>query len=323
MAYELYSEQVKRSKQEADPYQYDNIPEGLRNQIFHILGDVIGIRKQGEWGWGWTEEWAIFWGECCRRKGMPRYEDNDHRAKNFCQNYLNEKKVLDVLDIIGIAIQFATNRNASIHRSNEVHSVYAKAIEELNLYFREACVGYKVANNQIIRIDSEHLHSEVVVPALDFLRGDGFKSANKEFLSALEKYRSGDYRHCITDASSAFESVMKVICKRRGRKYGNGTASKLVEALSNERIIPGYSQKHFQEFEQLLSTLKSGLPVFRDNEGSVHGRGGKPIKAHAYMAGYAIHLAATNILFLVQAYESSSDETSDNNTSTLVDEIPS
>ena len=323
MTYDIYSERLKQNKQELYPYRYDEISEKLRNQIFYVLKDVM--QDTSPYGIG---EWEKFWNEFCQERGLSWYQGNDHACRSAFHDYLvkEQNKVEEVLVAIDIAFQFVANQPIPEYKrqfAEDACKAYKKAVNDLNTYFRRESVGYQLVENRMMRIGSDHLHSEVVMPTLNFLRSSGFESANREFLSALEKYRSGDYRHCITDANSAFESVMKVICKRRGGKCGKGTASKLVEALSNEKIVPGYLQKHFQEFEQLLSTLKSGLPVFRDNEGSVHGRGEKSIKAYAYMAGYAIHLAAANILFLVQAYESSSDETSDNNTSTLIDEMPS
>ena len=55
-------------------------------------------------------------------------------------------------------------------------------------------------------------------------------------------------------------------------------------------------------FDQLAATLKSGLPRVRAEEGA-HGQGSVPRETPVYVAGYALNLAAANILFLAQAHK--------------------
>ena len=50
------------------------------------------------------------------------------------------------------------------------------------------------------------------------------------------------------------------------------------------------------------STLEAGLPTVRKKLGG-QGQGKEPRKVPDYFAGYALHLAATNIVFLVEAHE--------------------
>ncbi|MFW2454327.1 AbiJ-NTD4 domain-containing protein, partial [Aliarcobacter butzleri] len=66
-----------------------------------------------------------------------------------------------------------------------------KAINELNYRFKEHGVGFQFVENEIIRIDSELLHSEAVKPALKLLNEKNYKGAQEEFLSAYEHYRHG------------------------------------------------------------------------------------------------------------------------------------
>lgn len=306
MPYNIFSEREK-AKQEADTYRYDEIPEGLRNQIFYVLSDLVRSmvnRQMGEEEWFWYG----FWEDYSREKGLSPYykKDRGHKVIFYERLMQEQNAAKDILDMIDIAFQFVANRlrlatiqlqrlhprfsNYDLERAQEAHQ---RAADILNTYFQRASVGYRIKGNQMIRIDSEHLHSEVIVPVLDFLRGDEFESANKEFLSALEKYRTGDYEHCITDANSAFESVMKVICNRRGLN-SKGAADELVKTLSKEGFVPNYLQSYF--------TL--GLPPLRHKQGSAHGKGDRITKVPAYMAGYALHLAATNILFFMQRDES-------------------
>ena len=289
MPYDIFSE---RTKQETDPYRYDEIPEGLRNQIFYILKnamqDMISQSK--------IRDWVKLWNDCCQEKGLPPpHESNYYKCRElFYEHFTQIEKVQDVLDMVDIAFQFM--RNTYFYNSQN-RQTYHKAIDNLNIYFQRASVGYQLVDNRIIRVDSEYPHREVVVPALSLLQSSEFQSANKEFLSAHEHYRNGEYRDCITNANAAFESVMKVICDQRKWEYKIGTAGELVAILFKKDLIPDYLRKHFQ---QLLDTLGSGLPPLRNNQGSAHGKGKKTTEVPAHMAGYALHLAASNILFLIQ-----------------------
>jgi hypothetical protein len=67
--------------------------------------------------------------------------------------------------------------------------------------------------------------------------------------------------------------------------------------LKSNRLFPDYLDT---SFDQLLATLASGLPQVRNNAGG-HGQGAMPRPIPAYVAAYALHLAATNIVFLVDA----------------------
>jgi hypothetical protein len=62
-------------------------------------------------------------------------------------------------------------------------------------------------------------------------------------------------------------------------------------------LLPDYLG---QSFDQLIATLQSGLPKVR-NEVAGHGQGATPRETPGYVAGYALHLAAVNIVLLVEA----------------------
>ena len=89
----------------------------------------------------------------------------------------------------------------------------------MNVRFRENAVGYQYENCQIIRVDSQVLHADVVKPALTLLSGKGFQGPNDEFMSAHEHFRHGRIEEAITDACKAFESTMKAICAARKWTY--------------------------------------------------------------------------------------------------------
>ncbi len=173
-----------------------------------------------------------------------------------------------------------------------------EAVDELNYRFREHGVGYQYESGKIIRVDSQYLHTETVQPALMILSDPRYEGANAEFLSAHEHYRAKKYKECLNDCLKAFESCLKAICDKRGWAYGGrDTANRLVEIVFKNKLIPDFMQSHFSA---LRNTLEAGVPTLRNKRGG-HGQGTRIVPVPEYIAAYALHLTASNILFLAQA----------------------
>ena len=150
-------------------------------------------------------------------------------------------------------------------------------------------------------MDSEFIHSEVVKPAMSFLFDPIYKGANEEFLKAHEHYRKGRSKECLNECLKAFESCLKTICKKRGWPYDDkkATAKDLIQIVFDNGLIPSFMQSHFSA---LKSTLESGLPTVRNRQ-SGHGQGSTQVIVPEYIAAYALHLTASNILLLANADE--------------------
>ena len=175
---------------------------------------------------------------------------------------------------------------------------YKKAIDELNHRFRQHDVGYQYESGQIIRVDSQLVHSEVIKPALNILSDLMYEGANDEFLSALEHYRKERYKECLNDCLKTFESCIKAICKNRRWNYKKtDTAKRLIGIMFDEELIPTFMQSHFTA---LRKTLEDGVPTLRNNL-SGHGQGSTIIPVPEYIVTYALHLTASSILFLAKA----------------------
>ena len=175
-----------------------------------------------------------------------------------------------------------------------------EAIDELNHRFLEHGVGFRYESGQIIRIDSQFVHSEVVRPALSMLSTPMYEGANEEFLNAHNHYRAKRYKECLNDCLKAFESCIKAICKKRKWSYnGKDTASRLIDIVFSKELIPSFMQSHFST---LKNTLTDGIPTVR-NRLSGHGQGPEEVAVPEYIAAYALHLTASNILLLARADE--------------------
>ena len=110
-------------------------------------------------------------------------------------------------------------------------------------------------------------------------------------------------------AENAFESTMKTICDRRSWDYSSKPATVkkshrcVIDVLWKHKLIPSEMQSHFTA---LRSTLECGLPTVRNQAGQGgHGQGADVVEVPDYLAAYCLHLAASNIVFLIEAHNHS------------------
>ena len=291
-----------------DVFIYDRLPEKLLNQIVHIWWDAIGpyydhqglgtSKPHNSYGWDHIHKTVA------REHGVSRLAQANNSYQR-CVTYLLKSPSLDAaLDLIDASfcyIDQATRNFDFARRMNAGITLTADAaIEELNERFRRAGVGYRFEAGMLMRLDSELLHAEVVRPALAYLHHKGFEGPRAEFLKAHAHYRAGETKAAITEANNAFESALKAICEQRNWSYPERSpASVLLKVVRDNGLLPNYLD---QSFDQLAATLKSGLPKVRGEEGG-HGQGPEPRATPEYVAAYALHLAAAQILFLIEAHQ--------------------
>ena len=77
------------------------------------------------------------------------------------------------------------------------------------------------------------------------------------------------------------------------------SAGPYLQILRQNQFYPIYTEEHFAA---LCNTLEKGLPNVRNHNGA-HGVGSDVSDASATLADYALHLAATDIVFLVNLFE--------------------
>lgn len=294
--YETYSKRLKKRERagEADVYQYDDLPEPLRTQIVHIWVAAIGPHP---------DMWKFIHDTLAREMGVFHLW-GDGRATDFgaCKQFLLGAPTLQALDIIELSFYVVRDIREATESSywSSLKQSPEDAIDELNHRFREHGVGYQFVEGHIVRVDSQYVHAEVVKPAISLLNTAGFEGASDEFLKAHEHYRKGRLGEAMSDALKAFESIMKAICERNGWGYRESdTAKPLINTILDNGLVPKYMETHLAG---LRNTLEAGLPTVR-NKNSGHGQGLLARKVPDYFAGYALHLAATNIVFLVEAHE--------------------
>lgn len=286
-----------------DVYEYDTIPSELRVQIVQLcvatLGEGYPGQPEPQLAYqaiveALRREYGVFLLPSTQRHNHPSHAEE---LANFILSEVDTERVLDAVELVFRVIDSSTRDYSYLGRPN-ASAQADEAIEELNIRFKEHGVGFEYVDKQIIRIDSEYVHAELVKPALRILSDKKYAGARQEFLSAHTHYRAGETKECINDCLKAFESIMKSICDRRGWKYQSAaTAKDLIQACFDNNLIPAFWQSNFAS---LRSSLESGIPTGR-NKLSGHGQGAAPIEVPMHLAAYLLHMTAAVIVFLDEA----------------------
>jgi hypothetical protein len=212
----------------------------------------------------------------------------------FLVNEKNYEKVLDAIELCFKSVDDVLRDYG--YRENEYSKEIAdSAIKELNQRFLEHGIDYQYTNGEIIRIDSTFTHKEIVLLTLSLQHVKEYKGVEEEFLKAHEHYRNGNDKEAINEALKSFESMMKVVCDKKGWRYPtNATAKSLIDVLFNNGLIDPFWNSHFSA---LRSLLESGVPTGRNKLGG-HGQGGKPVTVPKHITGFIINMTASCILSL-------------------------
>ncbi len=308
--YETFSKRMKRRERagQTDVYQYDSLPERFRIQVLHIWGTAIGVFKESS-QWDYDEQppksnriWDFLHHTMSRELGVPGLGTSGDAATR-CREFLVKADTLHALDIIEMSFRLIDTEirswTAYFREKSLITQSADEAIYELNHRFREHIIGYQYENGEIIRVDSQYVHSEAVKPAMSLLNAEGFEGASEEFMKAHEHYRNGRNKEAIADALKSFESVLKTICDKCQWSYpSNATAKPLLDIVFQNGLIPRSLQS---QFGSLRSLLESGLPTVSNPER--HGQGSTVTTIPSHVAAYALHLAASDIVFLVESHK--------------------
>lgn len=295
-----------------DVYQYDEIPTKVRIQIIHIATKLLDKSD--------VNTWPIIYQHILEKKGFlsiaPKgcYQELSQFGFTFecyayraCKFYIVDSSsqsstyasTIDVLEFCEMVFNVAIYQRSYIAKQfNEI----VDNINELNNRFKEAGIGYEMNKNsfKIIRIDNQYIHKEVVKPALNILNNHKFEKANEYYQNAHKYYLENKIEACITECGKCFESVLKTICEENGWQPDGVTAIRLIECVKqNDLFLP--DAKIEKSFTQFIEMLKNGLPPIRNmaSHGTILTTSSIPL----YLASYAMHLTATNILLLQQAQE--------------------
>lgn len=301
MILSLYSKRRKARENPPDVYRYDTVPQDLRVQIVHIWRDAFGEIEEM---YGQNDAWRLTkWihNALCREYGLFRLghqgEPYFNALMNFFLQCADTDRVIDIVELSFRAIDKIVRDEPGKYSAKVSPD---DAIEELNARFREHGVGFEYQSGEMIRVDSQLIHSDAIKPALQLLRSRKFEGANDEFLKAFEHYRHGRYKESLNECLKAFESTLKTICKNHHWHVDdNATAKTLIDVCLRNGLLPPFLQSQFSAVRALL---ESGIPTGR-NKLSGHGQGADAVAVPRYFASYILHLTGTTILLLVEADE--------------------
>lgn len=306
--YETFSKRQKKLSKlgESDPYRYDIFPHPLRVQITKLLVETLGnsYDQRGYLDRATASRWENIHETLAHEYGVFELANGKNEQDKCLSFFLQTSKIEECLDFIELSFRHIQQMTT---RYSTMGSVYASekklcenATTELNYRLREHGVGYQFERKELIRVDSQYLHAEVVKPAIALLHDANFAGASEEFLQAHEHYRAKRYPEAIAGALKAFESTMKGICDERKWTYlENATAKGLIDVIFSKELIPSSLAS---QFSGLRSVLESGLPTVRNKQGG-HGQGKDPVLIPPHLAAYALHLAASNIVMLLESHK--------------------
>lgn len=303
--FELFSKRQKKLCGDMpDVYSYEEIPQALRVQIVHIIRDTFG--EDGYSSNDSSGAYQYIHKALCKEYGVFTLKQHARSdAEAVLDYFLNCDDYEHCLDVIEITFRTIQNYVAENYYSYKQCTTSSQepddAIEELNKRFKENGVGYEFASGELIRIDSQFIHSETVKPVLLLLKSNEvYSGANQEFLKAHEHYRHKRYKECLVESLKSLESLMKGICKQHSWKFKESDSAKsLINICLDQNLVPGYLQN---QFCSLRIVLESGVPTIRNKEGG-HGQGADVTTVPEHFTSYTLHLTASNLLFLMQCNE--------------------
>lgn len=293
----LFSERRREveGKEEMDYYIFDQVPVEARNKFCYVVQDTFEILARAE---------LIFY-EWNRSRVHNLLRDVVLRKYGFGQlpggnlfGYIHQCGVDELLDFLELFLTVAIN--CVDHPDN--YTAVVNAQDRINHIFKEHKLGYEMVNGQVVRVDSLYLHQEVVKEAITLLHAEGFDGPLGEFQKAIELYDKGErfFAEAITNANKAFESTMKAICEKHGIPYDpdRDTAKMLISKMYEHGFLMPYLQQFSDHFRLMM---ESGLPTVRSREGA-HGAGLDPKEVSRSITRFALHLAGTFIVFLIQRH---------------------
>lgn len=172
---QIYSRRKRQSQFTGlDVYQYDTVPARLRVQVAQMFNDGLGKYTDD---YGHLTDTAFLYRSIV---GLLRREVAVHELVRHCQN--EQMELLRWIETSPSVNEWLDAIEASVRTIDKIvggdwgrysRSVRAKPesiVEELNGRFREEGFGYQYVDGDILRVDAEIIHRDVVLPALLLLR---------------------------------------------------------------------------------------------------------------------------------------------------------
>ncbi len=290
---ELYSERQLRTSGVLDIVTYVELPLGLRWKIHYAVSDLLGPEnKFNAYETTWHDYVRVV-SDLRRRYGVGLLSTKSRASEREWEDLKNHILYGDdinrVFDVVELVARFAKPRHDGFHR----------AINKAFLFSGE---GYRLEGPHVIRIDGSLLHSEAVKPALFLLSGAKWQGASDEFFNAYDHYRHNRHEEANVEALKALESTLKIISTEKGWQFDpRATFKDLTNICFDNNLIPPLWESMMTHLRCLL---ESSVPTGRNKLGG-HGQGPQVRDVPDYVTGYILHMTASAIVFLRQAFDAS------------------
>jgi hypothetical protein len=302
----------KRNK-DVEPFIY-KVPITLRKKILLFCREVFSNSRDGWSSQDYIEEFfnEIYQTLLYRHGRFRLVEDDSYQSpQDDMMRFLLTCKDEEFLDFVEYIFKvkclfhISRDENTLVAQLNDLFTsenvgydltdmIKETVVESINEYpfsglTHEHEVIKTVSYPKVIRKDNQVSHTMIIKPALQLLSDPKYKTANVEYLDALEDYKKSNYGDCLTKCCSAFESVMKIICDNKRWHYKQtDTASTLINTVIKNTNLDSY----FEQSLIIIATLRNRLS-------KSHGAGVQPKVVSQNLACYALNTTASAIILLV------------------------
>lgn len=300
-------EQIRARQGQHVVYEYDDFPQQLLVQVVQILDRTIGTYSRGGGvatyspsEYSPAQVWKIINEDVAHEIGVfelgRSHSYRDRFAEYLLSPGLSSNDQIDAIEIAFRMVDVLPEFSAYARNKYDMFLTAKEAIRELNRRLRQHDMGYQFVDGRMVRADSEFVYVEVVEPAIALLQRNGFEHPEEEFMEAHRHFRRGEMSDALVDANKALESVLKIALERSGvTLVGNENASVLIPKVT-EKILPTHLRTHLQALAKIMESISS----LRSKPGVGHGAGSKEAETLDSIAGYALNITASTIIFVVE-----------------------
>lgn len=177
----LFSVVQREASKQEDVYQYSVVPRPLRVQVFNIACGQLGSEYEFYNRNSVRSMYAAIVTKLCDEYGIYTLQDKEYSNQRrwfeelhtFLNVERNSERFLDAVQLIAHGIE-AYSSSYNYQNQSQASVCAANAIELLNRRMKENAFGFQYVGGAMLRIDSEYLHSEAVIPSLRLLNINAF-----------------------------------------------------------------------------------------------------------------------------------------------------
>lgn len=167
-----------------------------------------------------------------------------------------------------------------------------EATKDLNVLLVIHRSPWRFVAGEAVLIDSSYLHDELIARTAELLGNAKAAGPLQEFQGAVSALQAGDSKRAVVEVHKSVESVMKLVLDT----HEHWTFGRLLSELVKSGLLPEYYEEFLRHFEMLaLGAVKA-----RNRPGTGHGQGPEAVDVPRSLAQFAIHLAGSINVFLLE-----------------------